>query len=77
MDKVQIELIGCGLFGESHLRALSAVRAAQIAVVCDTDSAHAIRSPPSSASAESASLGKRSARLDDAFKLAGDTGPSN
>lgn len=37
MDKVQIGLIGCGLFGESHLQAFRAVRTAQVAAVFDTD----------------------------------------
>lgn len=37
MDKVRIGLIGCGLFGESHLQAFRAVRSADIAAVFDTD----------------------------------------
>jgi UDP-N-acetylglucosamine 3-dehydrogenase len=37
MDKVRIGLIGCGLFGESHLQAFRAVRSAEIAAVFDTD----------------------------------------
>ena len=41
MDKVRIGLIGAGLFGESHLQAFRAVRAAEIAAVFDTDAARA------------------------------------
>ncbi len=37
MDKVRIGLIGCGLFGESHLQAFRAVRPAEIAAVFDLD----------------------------------------
>lgn len=37
MDKVRIGLIGCGLFGESHLQAFREVRTADIAAVFDTD----------------------------------------
>src|SRR5579883_2291753 len=37
MDRVQIGLIGCGLFGESHLQAYRAVRTAEIAALYDTD----------------------------------------
>jgi UDP-N-acetylglucosamine 3-dehydrogenase len=37
MDKVRIGLIGCGLFGESHLQAFRAVRTAQITAVYDID----------------------------------------
>src|SRR4051794_8324537 len=37
MDKVRIGLIGCGLFGESHLQAFREVRQANIAAVFDTD----------------------------------------
>jgi predicted dehydrogenase len=37
MDKVRIGLIGAGLFGESHLQAFRAVRAADIAAVFDID----------------------------------------
>ncbi|MEX2261654.1 MAG: Gfo/Idh/MocA family oxidoreductase [Bryobacteraceae bacterium] len=37
MDKVSIGLIGCGLFGESHLQAFRAVRTAAISAVFDTD----------------------------------------
>ena len=43
MDKVRIGLIGCGLFGESHLQAFRAVRSAEIAAVFDTDSERAQR----------------------------------
>jgi predicted dehydrogenase len=43
MDRVRIGLIGCGLFGESHLQAYRAVRTAQIAAVFDTDPARASR----------------------------------
>src|SRR5690242_1732240 len=41
MDKVRIGMIGCGLFGESHLQAFRAVRTAEIAAVFDTDAARA------------------------------------
>jgi UDP-N-acetylglucosamine 3-dehydrogenase len=41
MDKVRIGLVGCGLFGESHLQAFRAVRAADIAAVFDTDAGRA------------------------------------
>jgi predicted dehydrogenase len=41
MDKVRIGLVGCGLFGESHLQAFRAVRAAEIACVFDTDTERA------------------------------------
>ncbi len=41
MDKVRIGLVGCGLFGESHLQAFRAVRTADIAAVFDTDPARA------------------------------------
>lgn len=37
MDKVRIGLIGCGLFGESHLQAFRAVRSAEITALFDTD----------------------------------------
>jgi UDP-N-acetylglucosamine 3-dehydrogenase len=37
MEKVQIGLIGCGLFGQSHLLAFRAMRTAQVAAVYDTD----------------------------------------
>lgn len=37
MDKVRIGLVGCGLFGESHLQAYRAVRTAQIDAVYDRD----------------------------------------
>lgn len=37
MDRVRIGLVGCGLFGESHLQAFRAVRTAQISAVFDTD----------------------------------------
>ena len=43
MDKVRIGLIGCGLFGESHLQAFRAVRSADIAAVFDTDTERARR----------------------------------
>ena len=41
MDRVQIGLIGCGLFGESHLQAFHAVRTAEIAALFDVDSGRA------------------------------------
>ena len=41
MDKVRIGLVGCGLFGESHLQAFRAVRLAQIDALYDTDRARA------------------------------------
>jgi predicted dehydrogenase len=41
MDQVRIGLIGCGLFGESHLQAFRAVRTANIAAVYDTAPARA------------------------------------
>ncbi|MEB2362080.1 MAG: Gfo/Idh/MocA family oxidoreductase, partial [Bryobacteraceae bacterium] len=37
MDKVRLGLVGCGLFGERHLRAFRAVRNAEIAAVFDVD----------------------------------------
>lgn len=37
MEKVAIGLIGCGLFGESHLQAYRAVTMAQVAAAYDTD----------------------------------------
>lgn len=37
MEKARIGLVGCGLFGESHLQAFRAVRTAEIAAVFDTD----------------------------------------
>jgi UDP-N-acetylglucosamine 3-dehydrogenase len=43
MEKVQIGLVGCGLFGESHLQAFRAVRAAQVTAVYDTDHERAQR----------------------------------
>jgi predicted dehydrogenase len=43
MDKVRIGLIGCGLFGESHLQAYRAVRSAEIAAVFDLDRPRAER----------------------------------
>jgi UDP-N-acetylglucosamine 3-dehydrogenase len=43
MDKVRIGLVGCGLFGESHLQAFRAVRTAQIVAVYDTDRERAAR----------------------------------
>jgi UDP-N-acetylglucosamine 3-dehydrogenase len=43
MDRVHIGLIGCGLFGESHLQAFRAVRSAQIDAVFDTDADRASR----------------------------------
>ena len=43
MDRVRIGLIGCGLFGESHLQAFRAVRSAEIAAVFDTDTDRAQR----------------------------------
>ena len=41
MERVRIGLVGCGLFGESHLQAYRAVRAAEIAAVFDTDAERA------------------------------------
>ena len=41
MDNVRIGLIGCGLFGESHLQAFRAVRTARIEAVYDTNRARA------------------------------------
>jgi len=41
MEKVRIGLVGCGLFGESHLQAYRAVRTAEIAAVFDTDRSRA------------------------------------
>jgi predicted dehydrogenase len=41
MENVQIGLVGCGLFGESHLQAYRAVRGAKIAAVHDIDRARA------------------------------------
>ncbi len=43
MERARIGLIGCGLFGESHLQAYRAVRSAEIAAVFDTDAALARR----------------------------------
>jgi UDP-N-acetylglucosamine 3-dehydrogenase len=37
VEKVRIGLVGCGLFGESHLQAYRSVRAAEVAAVYDTD----------------------------------------
>src|SRR5947209_8049432 len=37
MHQAQIGLIGCGLFGESHLQAFRAVREADVSAVFDTD----------------------------------------
>lgn len=41
MDKVEIGLIGCGLFGESHLQAYRAIPAARVAAVYDVDRSRA------------------------------------
>ncbi len=41
MEKVRIGLVGCGLFGESHLQAFRAVRSAEIAALFDTDAERA------------------------------------
>lgn len=43
MGKVQIGLVGCGLFGESHLQAFRAVRMAEVAAVYDPDRVRAER----------------------------------
>jgi predicted dehydrogenase len=37
MEKARIGLIGCGLFGESHLQAFRSVRSGEVAAVYDTD----------------------------------------
>lgn len=37
MDKTKVGLIGCGLFGESHLQAFNAVRSGEVAAVYDLD----------------------------------------
>ena len=37
MEKVRIGLVGCGLFGESHLQAYRSVRTAEVVAVYDTD----------------------------------------
>jgi predicted dehydrogenase len=37
MEKARIGLIGCGLFGESHLQAFRAVRTGEVVAVFDTD----------------------------------------
>ena len=42
MKKVNIGLIGCGLFGESHLQAYRAVNSANIAAVYDIDQKRAV-----------------------------------
>src|SRR5579884_3033445 len=42
MKKVNIGLIGCGLFGESHLQAYRAVNSANIAAVYDIDHKRAV-----------------------------------
>lgn len=39
MEEVKIGLVGCGLFGESHLQAFRAVRGVKIAAVYDIDQA--------------------------------------
>ena len=43
MEKARIGLVGCGLFGESHLQAYRAVRTAEIAAVFDTNRERAER----------------------------------
>ncbi len=43
MDQLGIGLIGCGLFGESHLQAFRAVPQARVAAVFDTDAARATK----------------------------------
>jgi UDP-N-acetylglucosamine 3-dehydrogenase len=43
MEKVKIGLVGCGLFGESHLQAFRAVRGAKISAVYDIDRERAER----------------------------------
>jgi predicted dehydrogenase len=43
MNQVEIGLIGCGLFGESHLQAYRAVAAAKITAVYDVDRSRAER----------------------------------
>lgn len=35
MEKVKIELVGCGLFGESHLQAFRALRTAEVTALYD------------------------------------------
>ncbi|MCC6862722.1 MAG: Gfo/Idh/MocA family oxidoreductase [Bryobacterales bacterium] len=39
MDEVRIGMVGCGLFGESHLQAFRAVAGARVTAVYDTDPA--------------------------------------
>jgi UDP-N-acetylglucosamine 3-dehydrogenase len=39
MDEVRIGMVGCGLFGESHLQALRAVTGARVTALYDTDAA--------------------------------------
>jgi len=43
LDRVNIGLVGCGAFGESHLQGFRAVPAARIAAVFDTDRERAVR----------------------------------
>lgn len=42
MEEARIGLIGCGLFGESHLQAYRSVRQARITAVYDVDTARAV-----------------------------------
>ncbi len=43
MEKVEIGLVGCGLFGESHLQAFRAIGAASVTAVYDPDRVRAER----------------------------------